>query len=60
MTADELAELRHHWGDAYEIDADPWRASRRDDKGGQLTADNPEALTAKLRADYQREPVNRD
>jgi hypothetical protein len=55
---DEL--LRWHYGDAYTIFSDPWRARRRDGKGGWLTADDPEALLQAIREDYRRDPVSRD
>ena len=57
----ELAELRHHWGDAYVITDRPgWRAKRRDGRGGWITAPDPQALVEAIRVDYQREPVPRD
>ena len=56
-----LAELRHHYGDAYEITDRPrWRAKRRDGKGGWLAAENPETLIEMIREDYRRDPVSRD
>jgi hypothetical protein len=57
-----LAELRHHWGDAYEITGwgRRWRARRRDGKGGRLVADDPQALVELIRADYAVDPVSRD
>ena len=61
--AEQLAELRHHWGEAYDIFADRgdrWRARRRDGRGAWLVARDPEQLLALLRADYQRDPVSRD
>ena len=56
-----LAELRHHWGDAYEITGRgrDWRARRRDGKG-ELAAPDPDALVEAIRADYERCPVPRD
>ena len=63
MTAQSwtLAELRHHWGEAYEITDRPgWRARRRDGKGGWLTAPDAEALVTVIRADYRADPVSRD
>jgi hypothetical protein len=63
-TADsrELAELRHHWGEAYDlgVQGGTWRAKRRDDKGGWFTAEDPQALIEAIRADYQADPVSRD
>jgi hypothetical protein len=57
-----LAELRHHWGDAYEITSrgPGWRARRKDGQGGWLTAETADALVEAIRADYQRVPVSRD
>ncbi|MGP7996717.1 MAG: hypothetical protein ACLPKI_05205 [Streptosporangiaceae bacterium] len=56
-----LDELRHHWGEAYEITDRPrWRARRRDGKGGWLTAEDVEALVEAIRLDYQADPVSRD
>ena len=56
-----LADLRWHYGDAYEITERPrWRAKRRDGKGRWITAPSPEALVEAIRADYQRDPVSRD
>ena len=56
-----LAELRHHWGDAYEITGRgrDWRARRRDGKG-ELAAPDPDALVEAIRADYERCPVPGD
>ena len=58
----QLEEIRHHWGDAYEItDRGPgWRARRRDRKGGWLVALDVEGLYALITADYQADPVSRD
>jgi hypothetical protein len=56
-----LAELRHHYGDAYEITDRPrWRARRRDGKGEPITAADPAALVELIRADYAADPVSRD
>ena len=56
-----LAELRDHWGSAYEITDRPgWRARRRDGKGGWITASGPEALLGAIREDYRSDPVRRD
>lgn len=57
---DDLARLRYHWGDAYEItQADgTLRASRRDD-GSALTADAARCLSTKIHADYRARPVPR-
>ena len=58
----ELAELEHHWGDAYRIGVQDgaWWARRRDGRGGLLTAPDAEALLGAVRADYWRERVRRD
>jgi hypothetical protein len=63
MTAADwtLAELRHHYGDAYEITDRPrWRARRRDGKGEPLVAADAAALVEMIREDYRRDPVSRD
>ena len=64
MTAMEtwtLAEVRHHWGDAYEITDRPrWRARRRDGRGGWIIAETAEALVEAIREDYRRDPVCRE
>ncbi len=58
----ETAELRYHWGEAYQLAVwgGGWRAKRRDGKGGWILAEDPEALYEAIRADYQRDPVSRD
>ena len=58
----ELAELRYHWGEAYQLAVwgGGWRAKRRDGEGGWILAEDPEALYEAIRADYQRDPVSRD
>ena len=60
MTGWELDELRHHWGEAYQITGWPWRARRLDGKGTWFTAPDAEALTEAIRADYAADPVSRD
>jgi hypothetical protein len=62
MTAEsaELAELRHHWADAYRIEAGPWRAKRRDGRGGWIIRGTVEELWEAIRADYAVRPVRRD
>ena len=59
---DELEELRHHWGSAYEIGAEAgrWVAQRRDGKGGTITDPEPGGLLDKIAADYLAVPVPRD
>jgi hypothetical protein len=56
-----LAELRHHWGDPYEISglAGHWRAARRDD-GTALTAGSSEGLRQAIITDYFAKPVPRE
>lgn len=55
-----LADLRHHWGEAYLISGTIgcWRAQRRDDRR-TLTAEDPELLREAIRDDYARKPVSR-
>jgi hypothetical protein len=55
-----LADLRHHWGEAYLISGilGHWRAQRRDDRR-TLTAGDPETLREAIRADYAWKPVRR-
>jgi len=55
-----LADLRYHWGAAYEITqaGGTFQACRRDD-GTALTADATLRLSAKIRADYLARPVPR-
>jgi hypothetical protein len=60
---DALAELKHHWGDAYWIthDEEGWRALRRDELGaGEISADSPNGLHDAIADDYRRKPVPRD
>jgi hypothetical protein len=56
-----LADLRHHWGDPYEINGTMghWRAIRRDD-GTTLTAGSSEGLREAIIRDYFARPVSRD
>ncbi len=58
----ELAELRFHWGSAYDIGADSgvYTARRRDGKGALLTDPVPEGLRLQIQADYEAMPVARD
>jgi hypothetical protein len=57
----DLAELRFHWGAAYEIDygLGQYRAVRRDDRS-VVRADSVEQLLAAIREDYAVRPVPRD
>ncbi len=58
---DELAHLRWHWGEAYEISMrnGMFRATRRDD-GSAVTAPTAERLAAEIQTDYHARPVPRD
>ncbi len=60
--ADELDELRFHWGSAYDIGADGgvYTARRRDGKGAPLADSLPEGLRLRILADYAAMPVPRD
>ena len=58
-----LEELRRDWGDAYLIDCDAergWWAARRDQTGMPITAPDPDALRAEVRADHGKRPVPRE
>jgi hypothetical protein len=57
-----LADLRWGWGDAYRIGWDArrgWWANRRDGKGDDITAADPDELWAAIYADYTSSPVRR-
>jgi len=55
----QLADLRWHWGDAYEITwAGEFLGVRRDN-GLALQAESAEELRALIRSDYTRRPVAR-
>lgn len=55
----QLADLRWHWGDAYEINwAGEVRAVRRDN-GLALVAASADELRTLIRSDYTRRPVPR-
>jgi hypothetical protein len=59
---DELAALRFHWGDAYEIELDDehgWRARRLSSQRGWLTGVNLDELYKAIREDYTLQPVPR-
>jgi hypothetical protein len=60
--ADALAELRFHWGSAYNIGATRgvFTARRRDGRGAILGDALPEGLRLLIVADYERMPVPRD
>ena len=57
-----LDDLRWHWGDAYLIDyfetAGKWVAQRRDSHA-TMSAEGPEELLDRIRADYAAHPVGR-
>jgi hypothetical protein len=58
---DALEELRHHWGEAYDIQQTggvTWLAARRDGRGA-VHANSPEDLEAAITADYKARPVPR-
>ena len=60
---DALAALRFGWGEAYRIgwdDARGWWAARRDGKGGDITAGDPDQLWQAIVDDYTLLPVPRD
>ena len=55
----QLADLRWHWEEAYEITWDgKFRATRRDD-GGKLEADTAEELRQQMICDYSERRVPR-
>jgi len=63
--ADEarLGALRHGWGEAYRTGWDPvrgWWAQRRDNLGGDITADAPDGLWKAIVDDYTLKPVPRE
>lgn len=58
---DELAELRYHWGGAYQF----WTAqgtwfAQRADNLRIIRADSPGTLRQKIILDYGRKPVPRE
>lgn len=59
-----IADLKEHWGSAYEIGymagaAAPFQATRRDDPAAVLTAKTAGDLRQAIRDDYQQSPVSR-
>ena len=63
LNENALADLRYGWGDAYRIGWDAvrgWWANRRDGKGKDITAADPDALWAAIFADYTSSPVRRN
>jgi hypothetical protein len=57
----QIADLRWHWGEAYEIGwtDGKFTAERRDD-GDLLTASSAEELYERIAADYRNRPVSRE
>ncbi len=57
-----LEDLRHHWGEAYDIRAEGgrWTARRRDGKGDTLASPRAAGLWERIVADYCADPVPRD
>jgi hypothetical protein len=49
-----LACIRMTWGDIYDVGHEngQWVASRRDGRGGPLTAETPDQLNREMRADW--------
>lgn len=49
-----LDALRLSWGDCYDVGREDgqWVASRRDGRGGPLTAETPDQLNREMRADW--------
>jgi hypothetical protein len=61
VSAADLAQLRYHWGEAYEIGWDCgsfW--FRRRDNGAMLQCSAAVALWGEIRRDYSAMPVHRD
>lgn len=58
---DELAQLRHHWGDAYSIlhNSDGWQAKRKDRRGDWIIRPTVDELYRAISADYTARPVPR-
>jgi len=60
--AEQLEELVHHWGDAYQIEQTgplTWIAARRDGRGA-VHASSADELFAAISEDYIKRPVPRD
>ncbi len=56
-----LEALVWNWGSAYQIGhGDEWEATRRDGRGGPITASTPEELNRLIADDYSLLPVPRD
>ena len=55
----DIADLRWHWDEAYDITWDGRFLARRLDDGGYLEADTAEELGERIRRDYTERPVPR-
>lgn len=58
---EELADLKHHWGEAYNIahlGPETWVAQRRDSHN-TVGARTPARLLERIRQDYRERPVSR-
>jgi hypothetical protein len=55
----DIADLRWHWDEAYDITWDGRFLARRLDDGGYLEADTAEELGKRIRLDYTERPVPR-
>jgi hypothetical protein len=55
----DIADLRWHWDEAYDITWDGRFRARRLDDGGILEADTAEELGEHIRRDYVERPVPR-
>ena len=55
----DIADLRWHWDEAYDITWDGRFLARRLDDGGYLEADTAEELGERIRRDYTERPVLR-
>jgi hypothetical protein len=57
----QIADLRWHWGEAYEIGwADGTFTAERRDDGLELTAPTAEKLYEQIAVDYRTRPVDRE
>jgi hypothetical protein len=55
----DIADLRWHWDEAYDITWDGRFRARRLDDGATLDADTAEELDQRIRRDYVERPVSR-
>jgi hypothetical protein len=53
----DIADLRWHWDEAYDITWDGRFRARRHDDGGLLEADTAQELSERIRHDYTERPV---